>query len=222
MLATRPLLFSLLKTRLDHPEAVRALTTSSGSTRTLLQMCIDSAQHIVAVLERLKEQNLLESFLPFDMEAAFVAGMVLLLAPVVDQAFLGSHSLWLHMAYAILDELISQGHLQASARKTELQQLQHVFSQMTGSTTTTRGRHGDSHGLQPGSAQQNELSIDPSTAIDLSDTMAPGNNQFDLGFIDDAFWRTGGYTADHLMNVADTLDLDGIEWMTTGSSNLAE
>ena len=182
-------------------------------------MCIDSAQHIAAVLERLKDQNLLESFLPFDMEAAFAAGMVLLLAPVVDQALMGGNFPWLQIVYAILDELISQGHLQASARKIELQQLQNVFSQMSHSTAI-----GEQTATiqQLGSRQQNnELNTDATTAVGLNDPIGESNNQFDFGFIDDAFWRTG-YTADQLMNVADTLDLDGIEWMTTGSSNLAE
>lgn len=184
-------------------------------------MCIDSAQHIAAVLERLKDQNLLESFLPFDMEAAFAAGMVLLLVSIVDQALMGSDFPWLQMVYSILDELISQGHLQASARKLELQQLQNAFSHRP-SSTAAREQAGAFFGQQLGLRQQHELNTDSSTAVDLNDPAGEGNTQFDFGFIDDAFWRTG-YTADQLMNVANTLDLDGIEWMTTGSStNLAE
>jgi len=52
-------MFSLLKTRLDCPEKVQSLISTSAGARVLLQLCIESAQHIVAVLERLKEQNLL-------------------------------------------------------------------------------------------------------------------------------------------------------------------
>jgi len=52
-------MFSLLKTRLDCSEKVQSLISTSASARVLLQLCIESAQHIVAVLERLKEQNLL-------------------------------------------------------------------------------------------------------------------------------------------------------------------
>jgi proline utilization trans-activator len=59
VLAIRPLLFSLLKKRLDKPDDVDSLISPSSSTRALLHMGIESAQHIVAVLERLKAQSLL-------------------------------------------------------------------------------------------------------------------------------------------------------------------
>ncbi|KAK5102621.1 hypothetical protein LTS08_003421 [Lithohypha guttulata] len=203
VLATRPLLFSLLKKRLDHLEEEQAIPTTTGSAKALLQMCIESSQHILAVLERLKEQNLLESFLPFDLEGAFVAGMVLLIAPLVDSELLTTQFPWLDMAYATLDELGAQGLLNARARKGELQQLQKVFEQMP----------------QP---SQNDF-VDEEQAVFMQQqamhlNMDSENPNFGYEFIEDAIWRTT-FTADQLINVANTLDLDGIDWMTTGSNS---
>ncbi|EON62593.1 hypothetical protein W97_01817 [Coniosporium apollinis CBS 100218] len=204
VLATRPLLFSLFKKGLDKPGDVHSLVTSPGSVRTLLQMCIESSQHIIAVLEKLKEQNLLESFLPFDSEAVFAASMALLLAPYVNRELLATQFPWLGMAYSILDELTIQGHIQAAARKTELQQLQQVLIQLpTREVNALEHRH-------EGEAGQHE---------DLSMANLGGSEGIDMSnsdFVDDAIWRTA-FTADQLMAVANTLDLDGIEWMTTGS-----
>lgn len=202
VLATRPLLFSLLKTRLDK---ITDMPTISGSTKTLLNMCIESSQHILAVLERLREQHLLESFLPFDLEAAFVAGMVLLIAPYVETEPTATLSPWIEVAYSILDELIIQGLLPAEARKSELQQLQKIFQQIP-------------------QAVQNELADDQQTASPQQNMMANVENDasnFAYEFIEDALWRTT-FTADDLMNVADTLDLDGIDWMTTGSNSAGQ
>ncbi|KAK5081033.1 hypothetical protein LTR05_008350 [Lithohypha guttulata] len=194
---------SLLKKRLDHLEEEQAIPTTTGSAKALLQMCIESSQHILAVLERLKEQNLLESFLPFDLEGAFVAGMVLLIAPLVDSELLTTQFPWLDMAYATLDELGAQGLLNARARKGELQQLQKVFEQMP----------------QP---SQNDF-VDEEQAVFMQQqamhlNMDSENPNFGYEFIEDAIWRTT-FTADQLINVANTLDLDGIDWMTTGSNS---
>lgn len=62
VLATRPLLFSLLRLRFDEPNGGGPLAAALGSASRLLQTCVESSQHIVAVLDKLKEQNLLGEF----------------------------------------------------------------------------------------------------------------------------------------------------------------
>lgn len=59
VLAIRPLLFSLLKLSLDHPRKVQSIAANSNSARTLLQICLESSQHIIVVLDKLREQDLL-------------------------------------------------------------------------------------------------------------------------------------------------------------------
>lgn len=206
VVATRPLLFSLLKIRFDEPNGVGPLIKSSASAKALLQMCIESSQHIVAVLDRLKEQSLLESFLPFDLEAAVAGSMVLLLAPILEPELLANSTPWLDILHSVLDEMIAQGQIQATKRKAELQRLQQVFEQ-----------------LPPPLLESPEFPMQmlPTGPLDPPiDPMITGVGPEDYGFVEDAIWRTD-FTAEHLMAIADTLDLDGFEWMTTGSSGLA-
>lgn len=206
VVTTRPLLFSLLKKRFDEPGGISSLIKSSSSAKALLQMCIESSQHIVAVLDRLRDQSLLESFLPFDLEAASAGSMVLLLAPVLDQDLLASSAPWLDRLYAILDEMVAQGQMQASKRKDELQRLQQVFEELPLPLTETP-------------VLQHPAPVDAGFVAQTLDPMITGTGPDDYGFVDDAIWRTD-FTAEQLMAIADTLDLDGFEWMTTGSSGL--
>lgn len=153
-----------------------------------------------------------ESFLPFDLEAAFAAGMTSLLAPFVDRELLATPQPWLDMVHGILDELIRQGHLQAAARKAEMLQLQEILYP----TPTPLGPNSsilDDRG--PGGIAEPQ---NGSTVENPSQDTGLGASHFGYEFLDDAIWRTT-FTADQLMTVADGLDLDGIEWMTTGSSN---
>ena len=140
--------------------------------------------------------------------------MVLLLAPEVDCELLANDFPWLDMAYAIFDEMILQGYLQATARKTELQHLHQVVTQIPSSARPTVEAT-----APQGSGQQNPENVTHTTT--MTDSLQMNAGHFDYNFLEDAMWRTA-FTADQLMTVADTLDLDGIEWMTAGSSNLAE
>lgn len=117
---------------------------------------------------------------------------------------IASHFPWLDMAYTILDELFGQGLLQAAARKSELQQLQKIFNHMP-----QPSQNESIDELQAAVMQQQPLNITG---------MEADYSNFGTEFIEDAIWRTA-FTADQLMNVADTLDLDGIDWMTTGSNS---
>lgn len=177
---------------------------TSTSAKALLQMCIESSQHTVAVLDRLKEQGLLESFLPFDLEAASAGSMVLLLAPVLDPELLPSNTPWLDILHSVLDEMIAQGQIQASKRKAELQRLQRVFEQLPLPLTETP-------------EVPTVTDLESAIPIPNADPMIAGAALDDPAFVEDAIWRTD-FSAEHLMAIADGLDLDGFEWMTTGSS----
>lgn len=59
VLATRPLLFCFLKIRFESESKCAELLGSSQTVRNLMQMCIDSSQQMVAILECLQSQGLL-------------------------------------------------------------------------------------------------------------------------------------------------------------------
>lgn len=70
-----------------------------------------------------------DSFLPFDLESAFVSALVLLVAPYVDTYLLEDSLPWLQNTYEILNEMIYRGNQIAAFRKTDLDQLQELLSQ---------------------------------------------------------------------------------------------
>ncbi|KAJ5834501.1 hypothetical protein N7447_000527 [Penicillium robsamsonii] len=123
ILATRPLLFCFLKIRFESPESCSESLNASRNVRSLMQMCLESAQHIISILSNLQSQGLLETFLPFDLESVFVSTIILLMGPSIDPRLLESHPNWLEKAYAIFDEMIRDGNQVASFRRSELQQL---------------------------------------------------------------------------------------------------
>ena len=52
-------MFCFLKMRLEHNEARPTSSPRSNSVRTLIQMCIKSAQQMLKILAELQEQSLL-------------------------------------------------------------------------------------------------------------------------------------------------------------------
>ncbi|KAJ5774262.1 hypothetical protein N7457_009158 [Penicillium paradoxum] len=123
ILATRPLLFCLLKIRFESPESCLESIDASRNVRSLIQMCLESAQHIIYILSSLQSQGLLETFLPFDLESIFVSTVILLMGPAIHPRLLESHPNCLERAYAIFEEMIRDGSQVASYRRSELQQL---------------------------------------------------------------------------------------------------
>lgn len=66
VLATRPLLFCFFQIRLESVGACLDLLNTSSTVRSVLQMCLDSSQHVVSILECLQHQGLLgESAAPY-------------------------------------------------------------------------------------------------------------------------------------------------------------
>lgn len=59
VLATRPLLFCFLKIRFESQSKCTELLGSSQTVRNLIQMCIDSSQQMVSILDCLQSQGLL-------------------------------------------------------------------------------------------------------------------------------------------------------------------
>ena len=136
--------------------------------------------------------------------------MVLLLAPVLDAELLTNNAPWMDKLFALLDEMAMQGQLQAGVQKFQLQHLQQVFCSIPYPLSQTP--EFPTAGLVP---HQNPA------AEGVMGHLAMPDNAEDVAFADDAIWRTD-FTAEHLMAIANTLDLDGIDWMTSVSSGLGE
>ncbi|KAJ5005160.1 putative transcriptional regulatory protein [Colletotrichum sp. SAR 10_66] len=220
VLATRPLLFCFLKIRFESESKCTELLGSSQTVRNLIQMCMDSSQQMIAILDCLQSQGLLETFLPFDLEAIFVSTGSLLLGPAIDpQAFEGVVPS-LEKAYAVFDEMIAAGNAVANFQKAELQQLEIMLQQLTQAIPQPAA---DDPGAAANEAtcqqQQQQIADDTSPhdtvisslATDLSQNESytsslPGNLE-EMTF-------DSGLTMTQLLDMANSIEHEDTEWMS--------
>ncbi|WAO88936.1 Zn(2)-C6 fungal-type domain-containing protein [Fusarium falciforme] len=121
VLAIRPLLVCLLRDKLDRrTRQDRQDTAIIEPVKALLRTAYESAQKSLRVLTRLQAQDLLEYFLPFDLDHVFSAGFVLSLIVAVHPASADGYERYLETPYALLDTLIAGGNVPACFKRQEL------------------------------------------------------------------------------------------------------
>ncbi|KAH7028774.1 uncharacterized protein B0I36DRAFT_126134 [Microdochium trichocladiopsis] len=130
ILATRPILFCFIKIRLDSWEECQARLHSSNTARNMLQMCLDASIQILVTLDLLLQQNLIDPFLPFDLDSVSAATINILVAMALDHEFLQSGSSWITTANAIFAELVASGNQVAAVRVKELDQLKSLLAKL--------------------------------------------------------------------------------------------
>ena len=64
-----------------------------------------------------------ECFLPFDLESAVSAGLVITMASLVSPSLIDNHEQFLGALSSVLDEMVDQGNLIAAGQKKELNEL---------------------------------------------------------------------------------------------------
>ncbi|QMW35971.1 hypothetical protein G4B84_011500 [Aspergillus flavus NRRL3357] len=139
IVATRPLLLSALIERLENLDHEREYWQSFlALTKTLIFIGIKSAVKMLQILSN--EDNLLEIFLPYDLEFTYAAALHLAMANAVFPQALDGQA-YLEEAHWILDEMISNGNKVAEVRKAELVHLETLFEELTARVK--------SQGLQP-------------------------------------------------------------------------
>ncbi|KAJ5657435.1 uncharacterized protein N7484_001084 [Penicillium longicatenatum] len=210
VLATRPLLFCFLKIRFESPEHCLEALNTSRNVRNLIQMCIDSSQQMINILHSLQSEDLLETFLPFDLESIFVSTVVLLMAPAIDARW--SYPAWLEKAYLIFEDIIENGNLIAKFRRSELQLLDELLSCFP----QDRSRCLSAPVSFPTSILNN-----PQTSVQLASSFPPSAHALSQEFLsnpaptnDDDFNLTSGLTAAQIMAVADSIESIDTEWMS--------
>ncbi|RDW76925.1 hypothetical protein BP6252_04978 [Coleophoma cylindrospora] len=221
VLTTRPLFFSCFKMRLDAPNIMPLQTLGSTSARVLLQMCLESSNQILNVLSGLQRQSLLESFLPFDLEGAFVAALIIILAPAVDPLLSENPQQSLRVAYNALDEMAFRGNIIAATRKSELHLLEDLLSRIPFSAVAPSGTENDaskSHAQGKAQAEHNQIeggfnSLDMNGLVH---NVVPVPT--DPEILASEYW-SHELGSEQLLALADSLELDGIDWMTMSDSN---
>ncbi|KAL6819050.1 hypothetical protein V8C40DRAFT_252346 [Trichoderma camerunense] len=125
ILTIRPLFLSLIHSTLAqsglYPRRgeVRVL---AEPVKALLDTCYNSALASLDVLVALQRQNLLEAFLPFDLDCTISAAISLALIQAIPAT---SHncSLSINAALDVLDSMVMRGYVIAQYRKAELESL---------------------------------------------------------------------------------------------------
>lgn len=121
ILTTRPFLFALLQRRLANERTSTSLPLTA-SAKGLVQVCIDSAMQVLSILSNLKQHDLIDAFLPFDLDSAVSAAFVLLMAANIHPKLIPNRD-WLDTAYDVFDIMTSKGNNLAPLRKSEVEEL---------------------------------------------------------------------------------------------------
>ncbi|KAK1708865.1 fungal-specific transcription factor domain-containing protein [Colletotrichum lupini] len=115
---------------LPMPSLIPEVLSLTPPVASLLQSCVDSAQTVLRTLRVLGDEDLLEAFLPFQLEDAFSSAFLLYLIRVISPSLLHDDS-WCENIKCVLDKMISKRSLVAPLRKLELSQLEHIMSALT-------------------------------------------------------------------------------------------
>lgn len=199
MLATRPLLYSFLQRRLETVKSLRI--SASRGARSLIRVCVGSAQQCLAILEALQSQSLLECFLPFDREAAFSSALVFIIAHVVDQSLVRDRH-HVNIAYNVLDDMAARGNLLADLQKRELQNVDLMVSNLEAMAHDS-ATDSQTQIISPSIALPNGRPSSSHAAVDgFADVLGEWNSEDEL-------------SGERLLMMADSLDLDSLHWFMT-------
>ncbi|KAH8730554.1 fungal-specific transcription factor domain-containing protein [Phaeosphaeriaceae sp. PMI808] len=219
VVVTRPLLFCCVKKFFESPREVESLVTSL-KIRQLLNMSLEASQKILSILESLQDQGLLETFLPWDLDALFVSTMVLILARFVDATLLENQATWIDKAYAFLESIVSSGNRIAAFRVVELRKLDemlgdYLLNQQRPSPSSTV--HDNGIGTQPTNSSFSFLEGYHSAAslMPHDDAILPpytGLSDESSGFGDDL-------TTEQILAVTESMDLESTDWLSFAALN---
>ncbi|KAE8394927.1 hypothetical protein BDV23DRAFT_169294 [Aspergillus alliaceus] len=161
VLTTRPLVMCALHMHIDSEERESSQGIClSPPVASLLQCCADSAQTILQTLRSLADDDLMDAFLPFQVEHAFSSAFVLYLIRAIAPSLMKNES-WCDNLDCILEKLIIKGNIAAPLRKLELKHLDVMLAPLTPKS--------ESHGIPPITADVIQDSHDDTYALDQVD-----------------------------------------------------
>ncbi|KAL0931430.1 zn 2cys6 transcription factor [Colletotrichum truncatum] len=196
VLTTRPLLFIFLQSRLGQSQGTPLRWAHSESVKGLLHVCMESCCQIIKILSQLLNQGLLESFLTFDVDAAFTATISILMGAAIDHSLLPDHAQLTQRAYTIFEEMASHGSKIAEMIASELKQLDGYLDQL------------EPNGEEASTGQ--EYLSDDMEQIN-SGAQLPAHSMLDVGFADGVdFGLNFELSTEQLMQLANSLDLDSL------------
>ncbi|KAI1877732.1 hypothetical protein JX265_003740 [Neoarthrinium moseri] len=199
ILSTRPLVMCALNIQLDRRQRRDCHDISlSPPVASLIQTCVDSAQVILRTLRILGEEDLLEGFLPFQIEDAFSSAFILHLIHFIMPSLLPeSDNYWRSDARYTFEKMVSKGSVVAPMRLQELEQLERTLSSLPVQNTPPLGAlNADVRVDAPdySDAAMHEGSVDDAAGWDF--------------FVSDCL---GGLSSRDMRDLADQLDMDRVD-----------
>ncbi|KAF5020472.1 hypothetical protein F66182_7511 [Fusarium sp. NRRL 66182] len=196
VLTTRPQIMCALHMHIEQSKTqVTHGLSLSPPVASLIQSCVSSAQIILKTLRALADEDLIEAFLPFQIEYASSSAFLLHLVPVICPSLLSDHS-WRDDVTYVFDILIAKGSLIAPLRKVELEQLEQKLSALTPASNI----------------------VTPELAADIGDdgkeyendnSELQGHVPSETGWDLFAANAMAGLTPGELLDLAEQLDVDG-------------
>ncbi|RAH69953.1 fungal specific transcription factor domain-containing protein [Aspergillus aculeatinus CBS 121060] len=216
ILTTRPLLYIFLQSKLGHSDPSLLDWLKSGTVHSLLHICLESAQQILRILSNLLEQGLLETFLPFDVDATSISTMPLIMAAAIDPSLLSDHTPWSQRAYAILDEMHRRGNLAAKLVGAELRQLDTELGQLVNGGHLALAMPGTEMCPLPTAHEGGPVVVDPGRGavvppVDDPAGYATQQPGLELGLVD-GFTQHYELSPDQLLELANSLDVNSLAW----------
>lgn len=152
--------------------------------------------------------NATESFLPFDLDAAFASTVLLLMASASDNSLASREDEYWNMSETILEEISSRGNLIARHMKAELNQLNNIFSQLPPSNAAS----GRSSANRRARRQGHERS---ESATSMQTELATGYPAYAGPMpIERCDWQNG-FTSENLTLFAEALNPDDLDWISS-------
>ncbi|CRL19952.1 Fungal transcriptional regulatory protein, N-terminal [Penicillium camemberti] len=126
IIIVRPLILSLVVERVESLAGGVSTRQLSPSVRTLIETCVDSAKKSVKILAVLHDKNLLQTFLPFDLENIFASLFTLkVVSAILPQEF---HEESYRVGKAVLEDLCLRENRIALFRQRELDSLEYLIN----------------------------------------------------------------------------------------------
>ncbi|PLB34900.1 putative C6 transcription factor [Aspergillus candidus] len=204
IVTTRPLVLSLLWERLSCYEAGEPFRTLSAPVRTLLEACVDSATKSLRILLALQDHNILQSFLPFDLENLFSSFFILsVISAILPDTQPDPDFNYREMGFSLLDDMISRGNRVAQLRKSEVELLEELIQPLVQASAQPVGSENDERSQTPGiNAVPTVSSVLPAAPLPSVDI----NQEEDLSFD----WRDYGLSLEYMFSVTDQLNANNL------------
>ncbi|KAM3480002.1 hypothetical protein MY8738_005205 [Beauveria namnaoensis] len=183
------------------------LLASSETARNMLSMCLESSLQIITIITALDEQDLLETFLPFDLEALHTSATNIIVASVVLPEPANGFASGLQKAFAAFDRFSTSGNLIAQAEQAELRQLQQLAQQFVEAEAAGPPPAGPAETIITGYSCETPSGLVP-TRIDHGLRTPISEEDFTDEFL------SAGFSTAQIMDMVNSINRDQNDWIS--------